>query len=798
MADRTPPASGVVVVDEPAQPRRVRRPGDAARFGFGVALLALLLVFTALAFGTTSGFEYDLRRIGGLVSSPVVGLLSVAASVAVVAIPLGLAAERLVKREASRVADAVVTAALAYLVANGLNLWVANSAPRALVSVMLRQSPEHVTTDAIHVYLAAVVAYVTVVGLDHRPQWQAAVWLAVAGDGAALLLGGHITPVALVSTLLLGRTVAFGARYALGATNVRPPGTAIAAGLLRLGLKPQRLTRIADGPDETRRYEARIDDGRILDIVVLDRDVQAAGSLGRFYRRIRLRSFTQRRAVVSLRRTLDHSALMAYALPAAGVRTPKLVGTLEVGPDTAMLAFEQVIGRAFGALGADEIDDEMLAGVWGQLRALHAHAIAHRRLAGENILVEAGGAVWLLDLRAAEIAASELMMRLDTAQLLTTVALAVGPARAVASALNALGLEPVAGALPLLQRVAMMRTTRQQLGANRRLLTELREQVLAAEPGVSVEPIRLERFRLRTLVTALASAAAAYLLLSQLTHVNFGQLMREAKWQWAAAAVGASVLTYVAAAMSLLGFVPERLSWARTLLAQVAAGFVTLVAPAAVGGAAVNTRYLQRNQVPPGQAVASVGVAQAVGLVSHIGLLLVFGYVTGTEQPSDAAPSATAITVVLVVAIAVLVVLAVPPLRRLVVARLRSPFAGVLPRLLDVLQTPTKLATGLGGTLLLSLTYILCLAASIHAFGGSLSLATVAVVFLAGNAIGSLVPTPGGLGAVEAALSAGLSAAGLAGQTAVSAVLLFRLVTFWLPVLPGWVAFTYLRRRQAL
>jgi uncharacterized membrane protein YbhN (UPF0104 family)/tRNA A-37 threonylcarbamoyl transferase component Bud32 len=798
MADRTPQVPGNTVVDEPAQPRRIRRPGDAARFGFGLLLLVLLLVFTALAFGTTSGFEYDLRRIGGLVSSPIVGLLSVAASIAVVAIPIGLAAERLVKREASRVADAVVTAALAYLFANGLNLWVAKSAPASLAAVLLRQSPDHVTTDAIHVYLAAVVAYVTVVGLDHRPQWQAAVWLAVAGDGAALLFGGHITPVALVSTLLLGRTIAFGARYALGATNVRPPGSAVAAGLLRIGLKPERLTRITDGPDDSRRYEARIDDGRILNVVVLDRDVQAAGSLYRFYRRIRLRSFTQRRTVLSLRRILDHSALMAYALPAAGVSTPKLVGALELGPDAAMLAFEQVAGRPFGALAPEEIDDELLAKVWRQLRLLHAGAIAHRRLGGENILIGADGAVSLLDLRSAEIAASELMMRLDTAQLLTTVALGVGPRRAVASAQAALDLETVAHALPLVQRVAMLRATRQQLRAHPQLLTELREQVLAAEPGVSVEPIRLERFRLRTLLTAIASAAAAYLLLSQLTHVNFGQLVRDAKWGWAALAVGASVLTYAAAAMSLMGFVPERLSWPRTLLAQVAAGFVTLVAPAAVGGAAVNTRYLQRNQVPPGQAVASVGVAQAIGLISHIGLLLAFGYVTGTEQPSDAAPSATAITVVLVVAIAVLVVLAVPPLRRLVVARLRQPFAGVVPRLLDVLQKPTKLATGLGGTLLLSLAYILCLSASIHAFGGSMSVATVAVVFLAGNALGSLVPTPGGLGAVEAALSAGLSAAGLAGQTAVSAVLLFRLVTFWLPVLPGWVAFTYLRRRQAL
>ena len=83
---------------------------------------------------------------------------------------------------------------------------------------------------------------------------------------------------------------------------------------------------------------------------------------------------------------------------------------------------------------------------------------------------------------------------------------------------------------------------------------------------------------------------------------------------------------------------------------------------------------------------------------------------------------------------------------------------------------------------MLTLCYILCLDTCVRAFGGSLALTSAAVVYLTGSALGSLVPTPGGLGAVEAALSAGLTATGLAAATAVSAVLLFRLLTFWLPV----------------
>ena len=143
-------------------------------------------------------------------------------------------------------------------------------------------------------------------------------------------------------------------------------------------------------------------------------------------------------------------------------------------------------------------------------------------------------------------------------------------------------------------------------------------------------------------------------------------------------------------------------------------------------------------------------------------------------------------------------VLAVPAGRRALRARVSPTLGQVLPRLLDVAQQPVKLAQGIGGALLLSLSYILCLAACVAAFGRSVPIASIAVVYLTGSAIGSILPTPGGLGGVEAALTAGLTAAGLPGAVAVSAVLLFRLLTFWLPVPFGWAALSFLERHQAL
>lgn len=552
-----------------------------------------------------------------------------------------------------------------------------------------------------------------------------------------------------------------------------------------------------------------------------------------------------------------------------------------------MLVYEHIGGRTLDSMEDEEITDDLVRGAWRQVKALQSRRIAHRRLTGDALLVDRSGRAFVTDLRGGEIAAGDLVLRMDVAQLLTTLGLRVGAERSVAGALAVLGPDAVADCLPLLQPIALSRSTRATLrriarersqrerdavveasqaakqakaqaaesaegphpdhGAVRKagqktdpradhkadlkaerktlrtekqaekraiddaleeareedLLAQIRRQVLLIRPQAPVEPVRLERIKPRTLFSFIAGAIAAYFLISQVTQADFGTVVEQAEWGWVAAALGFSALSYVAAAMSLLGFVPERVPFLKTVQAQVAGSFVKIVAPAAVGGVALNTRFLQRAGVRPGLAVASVGASQLFGLGAHIMLLALFGYLTGTERtPDSLTPSRTVIAGLLTVAVLVLVVTAIPFLRKFVVTRVRSLFAGVVPRMLDVVQRPQKLLTGIGGMLLLTGLFVLCLDASIRAFSGpdvpQLSYASIAVVFLAGNALGSAAPTPGGMGAVEGALTLGLIAVGLPKEVAAPAVLLYRVMTLWLPVLPGWICFNQLTRKGEL
>ncbi|MGW0150477.1 lysylphosphatidylglycerol synthase domain-containing protein [Streptomyces sp. NPDC003333] len=858
--------------DEPLLPARVHRPSDLVRVLAGVLGIVLLLAIAAFAHGTTSGLEQDINKGTGQAPDLFSKLAGLVSSIAILLVPVAFAIERLIKRDGLRIADGVLAAVLAHGVTLATDLWVARAAPESIRDALTQPAPGDVgsLTDPVHGYLAPVIAYMTAVGMSRRPRWRAVLWAVLVLYAFSMLVTGYTTPFSILLTLLIGWAVAYGTLYAVGSPNVRPTGRTLMAGLRHVGFRPVSAAReeVADtqetATDRGRRYFVTLEDGPPLDVTVVDREQQAQGFFYRAWRNLTLRGFATRSSLQSLRQALEQEALLAYAAIAAGANAPKLIATSELGPDAVMLVYEHTGGRTLDSLADDEITDDLLRDTWLQVKALQSRRIAHRRLVGDAILVDRSGKVIITDLRIGEIAANSLLLRMDISQLLVTLGLRVGAERAVASAVGVLGPDAVADCLPMLQPIALSRSTRAtlrrlareraqrerdavleasrlskqarseeaaadtgadsekldkktvraQARAEKRaldealddareedLLTLIRHEVLRIRPQAPVEPARLERVRPRTLISFIAGAIGAYFLLTQLTHIEFGPLVANAQWGWVAAAVLFSAASYFAAAMALLGFVPERVPFRRTVAAQVAGSFVKIVAPAAVGGVALNTRFLQRAGVRPGLAVASVGASQLFGLGCHILMLLSFGYLTGTEKTPSLSPSRTVIAGLLTVAVLVLVVTSVPFLRKFVVTRVRSLFAGVVPRMLDVLQRPQKLVTGIGGMLLLTACFVMCLDASIRAFGSegtSLSIASVAVVFLAGNALGSAAPTPGGVGAVEATLTVGLIAVGLPSEVAAPAVLLFRLLTLWLPVLPGWLAFNHLTRKGAL
>jgi hypothetical protein len=133
-------------------------------------------------------------------------------------------------------------------------------------------------------YLAGLAAYATIIGLTGPSRWRTALWLAVGIYAIATLATASTTVLSLVITLLLGRAIGLGVRYAAGEWSQRPTAEEIAAGLSSAGHPVTVMRRVGPEGSESRRYAATGRGGDRLDVRVFDRDQEAAGALYRLYR----------------------------------------------------------------------------------------------------------------------------------------------------------------------------------------------------------------------------------------------------------------------------------------------------------------------------------------------------------------------------------------------------------------------------------------------------------------------------------------------------------------------------------
>jgi putative heme transporter len=88
---------------------------------------------------------------------------------------------------------------------------------------------------------------------------------------------------------------------------------------------------------------------------------------------------------------------------------------------------------------------------------------------------------------------------------------------------------------------------------------------------------------------------------------------------------------------------------------------------------------------------------------------------------------------------------------------------------------------------------IACLWAAFHAYGGSPPVAVVVMAYFVGT-LANVIPIPGGVGGVEGGMIGSFIAFGVDGSTAVLAVLSYRALSFWLPTVPGALAYFQLRK----
>jgi len=229
--------------------------------------------------------------------------------------------------------------------------------------------------------------------------------------------------------------------------------------------------------------------------------------------------------------------------------------------------------------------------------------------------------------------------------------------------------------------------------------------------------------------------------------------------------------------LALTGYVRERLSFPRTVLAQLPRPLRRSVTPPASGGLAVNIRYLRKAGLSPAGPRPAWRSARWPTRSYFVLLVASRGdrRVLAAQRPDPE----LGVIVIGGLIVVLLIALAVPTLRRCYSRTVAAAARGAASPA-RLVTSPIKLAEALLGSLLLNAAYISALWCAVRAFDAA-PRTGVAVVYLAGAAIGSAAPTPAGSAPSRVRCRPG-SRRPHASAAAISAVLMYRIATFWLPV----------------
>ena len=327
--------------------------------------------------------------------------------------------------------------------------------------------------------LAAVVAAVTAAAPWLSRRARRVAWLLVIGLVVTHFLA---TPASFDSlqSLLVGWVAGAAALVVLGAPSRRPTLETVTAGLARVGVPLASLDQASVDARGSKPYFGATVDGQKLFVKALGEDQRSADLLFRAYRWIDRRDRGDERPFSSLRRTVEHEALVALAAREHGIRTPRLVAFATADPNSFVLAYEAVAGRSLDRVAPEDVTDDVLAAIWAQVGELRRHRIAHRDLRLANIFLAEDGAVWLIDFGFSELAASDTLLATDIAELVASSSLKVGAERSVGQARAALSAKELAAAAGRLHLWALSGATRTGLKERAGLLDEVRRGLAGA------------------------------------------------------------------------------------------------------------------------------------------------------------------------------------------------------------------------------------------------------------------------------------------------------------------------------
>ena len=670
-----------------------------------------------------------------------------------------------------------------------------------------------INTASPPIYIATRIAIATAVIVTASPDLAKPIrmigrWLIGIGALAAIALGAAL-PIGVAAGFLIGFISAALVHLLVGSPGGRLTLDQVTDVLQELGVDAIATQDAPLQPRGAALTLATTPEGKPLLVKVFGRDAWDGQFVAATWYAIWHKGAKHVRA--GRLEQVEHEAFIALAAERDGVPVMAAIAAGEVDQGDAVLVLE-ASGRPLNSLSSGEVDDDLLRGSWRALEGLHDLGISHGRVDGDTLVVRTDGSAALTDFGDARVAAPDMDLRTDRAQLLVTIALVTDTDRAVTAANDVLGKESLAAVLPFLQPAAFEFETRKAMHDQHLDLKALR-QLVATRTDTEIPPLEpLQRVTWKSLVKLAVIGFLASTLISTFANIGIATIIDEFKdavWGWLLVALILSPLSQIPQAFSTLGATLQEIRFWPVLMLQYAVQFIGLAVPSSAARVAMEVRFFERSGVPSAGAI-SIGAIDSFSTfviqILLIVLILASDAVTlnlasqATGSPDDGFNWAALLTGIVLVVGALGIAYLVPSTRKKL-HKFRETLSekwADAKEALSVLRHPKKLALLLGGNLIAQVILAIILGLCLKAFGQSASLAALILVNTFVTLFSGLLPVPGGVGVAEAGLTAGLIAIGIPDGIAASTAIAFRLVTFYLPPLWGVFAVKWLKQQSNL
>ena len=766
-----------------------RRTNDILRLILAAVFLAIVITSSLITRPRWVALEKSISEIVGVLSPTQSNLVYLVYGIAILALPFVILIGLIVARQWKLLGAYAAAGLLAILPFSISGDGIA--APRWHFDLSDRLNTVLAQFLDDPRWIAMLAAVLTVSGPWLPARWRRWWWALLLAFVPIHLVVSAVVPDRAVLGLAVGWLVGALVVLIVGTPALEVPLDGAVRAMARRGFLVSGLTVVrpaGPGPLELSAASAESDAAAVIELYGPHQ--RSGGTLRQLWGKLRLRGSETAPLQTSMRRAVEHRALMTIAIGDLGVANTSTIAVAELDRGWTLYAHKPVRGLPITQCSTKT----PVARVWESLRTLHGCQISHGDLQVKEITVD-DGAVLFGGFGSAEYGATDTQLQSDLAQLLVTTTALYDAESAVGAAIDAFGKDAVLTASRRLTKAAVPARIRESVDGAGAALSSARAEVKRQTGADQIKTQTITRFTRGQVIQLVLLGALVYVAYPFIsTAPTFFSELRTANWWWALLGLAVSALTYVGAAAALWACTDGTVNFWKLSIAQVANTFAATTTPAGVGGLALSTRFLQKNGLSTMRATAAVALQQSVQVISHIVLLILFSAVAGVSTDlSHFVPKAAVLYLIAGLALGVVgTFLLVPKLRQWLATAVRPKLAEVTSDLIDLAREPKRLALIVLGCAGTTLGAALALWASVQAFGGGASFVTCTVVTMVGGTLASAAPTPGGVGAVEAALIGGLAAFGVPAAVGVPSVLLYRVLTCWLPVFVGWPVMRWL------